>query len=286
MIRHPMRGLKKQSSTGLGIARRRHRRQHLKLEALEIRTLLSGSPTIYTVDSTTDTGTGSNDKGDLLYCITQANANTNTVGSEIEFDSSVFTGATQLSITLSAPLNLAETAGPEVIDGPGASALKITGNDTVQVFNESDEHVTATLSDLTIWGGMTSQAGGGIYNDGTLTITNGTFTNNTSGSDGGGIANPGVLTLTNSIIVDNTAPFGGGIDNEGTLTVTGSTIESNTANSSGGYGGGIYNGDDNSATLISTAVEMNTAAVKGGGIFNSGDCPLTVTDSTFSSNSA
>jgi hypothetical protein len=263
MIRHPMRGLIKQSATGSGIACGRHRRQHLVLEALENRTLLSGSPTTYTVDLTTDTGTGSDNKGDLLYCITQANANTNTAGSEIKFDPSVFTGVTQLSITLSAALELSETGGPEVIDGPGASALKITGNDTVQVFDESQEDVTATLSGLTIWGGMTSQAGGGIYNDGTLTITNCTFTNNTSGSDGGGIANPGILTMTNSTIVNNSAPFGGGIDNEGTLKVTGSTIESNMANSSGGFGGGIYNGDDGAATLTSTAVEMNTAVVKG-----------------------
>ena len=156
----------------------------------------------------------------------------------------------------------------------------------VQVFDEPQEDVTATLSGLTIWGGMTSQAGGGIYNDGTLTITNCVFTNHTSGSDGGGIANPGILTVTNSTIEDNSAPFGGGIYNEGTLNVTGSTIESNTANSSGGYGGGIDSSDGGVTTLTSTAIEMNSAVVKGGGIFNSGDRPLTVTDGTFSSNSA
>jgi hypothetical protein len=152
MIRHPMRGLKKQSPTGLGTARARHRRRYLVLEGLENRTLLSGSPTIYTVDRTSDTGTGSDNKGDLRYCVTQANANPNIAGSEIEFDPTVFTGTTQLSITLSATLDLLETAGPEVIDGPGASALKITGNDTVEVFSVSSD-TTATLSGLTIWGG-------------------------------------------------------------------------------------------------------------------------------------
>ena len=67
-----------------------HRRRISVLETLEARTLLSGSPTAYTVDLTTDTGTGSNNTGDLLYCITQANANPNTAGSEIEFDPTVF----------------------------------------------------------------------------------------------------------------------------------------------------------------------------------------------------
>ena len=140
------------------------------LEGLENRTLLSGSPTIYTVDLTSDTGTGSDNKGDLLYCITQANANANTAGSEIEFAPTVFQVATQQSITLSATLVLSETAGPEVLDGPGASDLKITGNDTVEVFSVSSD-TTATLSGLTIWGGMTNQSGGGINNQGTLTVT-------------------------------------------------------------------------------------------------------------------
>ena len=259
------------------------------LEGLENRTLLSGGPTIFTVDLTTDTGTGSGTTGDLLYCITQANANTNSQGSEIEFDPSVFPAGTLQSITLSAPLDLSETAGKEMIDGPGANNLKITGNDEVQVFNESQEDVTASLSGLAIWGGMTNQAGGGIYNDGTLTVTSCTFNSNTSGADGGGIANPGTLTITNSTFVNNSAPFGGGIENEGTLVVTGSTIESNTASS---FGGGIDNVDGGIVTLVSTAVEMNSAVDNGGGIFNSsvvqsaGGSPLTVTDGTFSNNSA
>ncbi len=88
------------------------------LEQLEGRVLLSGSPTIYTVDLTSDTGTStSTDAGDLLYCVTQANANTNTAGSEIQFDPTVFDPATSPTIILASTLDLSETAGPEVIDG-------------------------------------------------------------------------------------------------------------------------------------------------------------------------
>ncbi len=250
------------------------------LEGLENRTLLSGSPTIYTVDLTTDTGTGSDNKGDLLYCITQANANTNAAGSEIEFDPTVFQVATQQSITLSATLDLLETAGPEVIDGPGASDLKITGNDTVQVFSVSSD-TTATLSGLTIWGGMTNQDGGGIDNLGTVTVTSCTFNSNT-GSAGGGVANDGMMTITNSTLVNNSADFGGGIENEGTLTVTGSQFQTNTAT----FGGGVDNEDGGTATLTSTTLTSNSASSFGGGIYYSGTSPLTVTNCTLSKNTA
>ena len=221
----------------------------------------------------------------MLYCVTQANANTNTAGSVIEFDPTVFKSATPQTIKLSSTLELTETAGPEMIDGPGASVVTISGNNAVGVFDVLGD-VTATLSGLTISGGMNNQSGGGIYNGGMLTVTNCIFTNNTSGSEGGAIANPGTLTLTNSTIANNTAPFGGGIDNEGTLTVNGSTLESNMANNSGGYGGGIDNNDGAMATLTNTTVEMNSAVVDGGGIFNAGSSTLTITDSTLSGNSA
>jgi len=250
---------------------------------VDIGAFQTGNATGYLVNLTSDTGEGSDGAGDLLYCITQANANTNTAGSLIEFAPTVFNSANPQTITLSSTLNLNETAGPELLVGPGASVVTISGNNAVGVFNVLGD-VTATLSGLTVSGGMNNQSGGGIYNGGTLTITNCTFTNNTSGSEGGAIANPGTLTLTNSTISDNTAPFGGGIDNEGILTVNGSTLESNMANNAGGYGGGIYNYDA-MATLNNATVEMNSAVADGGGIFNTSSSTLTVTDCTFSGNS-
>ena len=254
-------------------------------KVVDIGAFETGNPTGYLVDLTSDTGAGSDGAGDLLYCITQANANTNPLGSLIEFDPTVFSTAKPQTIKLSTTLELTETAGPEMIDGPGASVVTISGNNAVGVFNVP-QGVTATLSGLTISGGMNNQAGGAIYNDGTLTVTNSTLTNNTSGADGGAIANPGTLTVTNSTIENNSAPFGGGIDNEGILTVTGSTIQSNTANKSGGFGGGIDNHDGGMATLTSTTVAMNSAVFNGGGVFNSGGSTLTFANSTLSANTA
>ena len=178
----------------------------------------------------------------MLYCITQANANTNTAGSEIEFDPTVFKATTPQTITLSSTLELKETAGPEVIDGPGASVVTISGNNAVEVFDDPQANVTATLMGLTISGGMTNQTGGGINNDGTLTVTDCTVEN-------------------------NSAPFGAGIYNDGILAVTGSSIESNSATE---FGGGIQNADGGTATLTNTTIETNSAVDSGGGILNNG----------------
>ncbi len=58
--------------------------------------------------SGTDPATG-HPSGDLLWAITQANANPNTAGSVINFDPTVF--GTAQTITLSRTLELSETGG-------------------------------------------------------------------------------------------------------------------------------------------------------------------------------
>src|SRR5262249_3230814 len=133
------------------------------LERLEHRVLLSGNPTYYTVNLTSDTGASSgtdaitgHPSGDLRWAITQANANTNSAGTLIDFDPTIF--STPQTITLSSPLTLSETAGPEVINGPGASLVTVSGNHAVQVFSISSG-VTATLTNLTISGGLASHGG-------------------------------------------------------------------------------------------------------------------------------
>jgi hypothetical protein len=97
--------------------------------------------------------------GDLLWAITQADANTNPAGSAINFDSSVFSTPQTIALTLS------ETADPEVIDGPGASLATVNGNHAVQVF-DVDSGVVATLVGPPISGGLASSNGGGLYNAG------------------------------------------------------------------------------------------------------------------------
>ena len=152
------------------------------LEGLEDRVLLSGGPTIYTVNSTGMARTGTGDSGTLPYVVGQADVNTNTAGSEIEFDPTVF-GSPQ-TITLASTLVLSETAGPEVIDGPGASLVTVSGNNAVEVFSVVSG-VTAPLTGLTISGGLAAQGGGLSVAGGTVSLTNVAVINNQAvGADG------------------------------------------------------------------------------------------------------
>ncbi len=167
-------------------------------------------------------------------------------GSTILFQSGL-TG----TITLAAMLELKANVR---ITGPGAASLTVSRGATSPGFSvfTVDTDVTASISGLTIAGG---NAGSGIDNSGTLTVNGSTFSGNFP-SGNGGIYNSGTATVSDTF-TSNSAVYGGGIFNSGTATVSGSTFTSNSA---------IY-GD-------------------GGGIYNSGTATVTVSDSTFTGNSA
>ena len=295
-------------------ARARNRRRRLwALEALEGRVLLSGNPTYYTVNLTSDTGassgtdaypTAGTPSGDLLWAITQANANTNPAGSVINFDNPNAGGPN--FITLSNTLDLSEQPGPEVIEAPAAgvevSAVNVGSSPgPVQVFNVSSG-TTASFSGLIIARGHATD-GGGIYNAGSLALTGCTLAADTASEDGGAIYNAGTLNVCDSTIAStnevvdvgfvggselyvnsNSAIEGGGIYNtaSGTVTVTGSTIgglfgvgSENTAD----QGGGIYN-DGGSVTVTGSNLTESLATgdpnaeppvpADGGGIYSAG----------------
>ena len=170
MFRHRTHSLGMRSRAARGSSRVRRGHHPWMLEGLEGRMLLSGSPTNYTVNLLSDTGASSgtdattgNPSGDLRWAVNQANANTNTAGSLIQFDPTVFPSNTNEPslITLSSGLELSETDGPEVIEGPepnsgtapvlvgAAKAVVIGDNNTIVVFTV-DAGVMATLSNLLI----------------------------------------------------------------------------------------------------------------------------------------
>ena len=170
-----------------------------------------GSPTVYTVNATTTTGTGSGNSGDLVYVIEQADADANLAGSIIQFDPTVF--GTAQTITLSSTLELAEPSGPMMIEGPGASLLTISGGNAVQVFQVGGGAVV-TLSGMTISEGSAAGSLGGAIeeqNFGTLTVQQSTVSDS-SAYDGGGIASgDGTLSIIDSTLSGDTAAnYGGG----------------------------------------------------------------------------
>lgn len=202
------------------------------------------------------------------------------------------------------------------IDGPASPSITIDGGGQVRVM-EVASRANLNLDGLTIANGGQGP-GAGILSYGTLNIIDGTISGNNAYSgirgyvNGGGIYNNnGTLTITDSSFSDNVATVGGGIYNTGTLTVTSSTFSGNrnrgtspanrlrvgagiyndggTVAVSGGiffsnggsyFGGGIANGSGN-LTVTNSTFSANSA-INGGGIENSGT--LTVTNSTFSGN--
>src|SRR5215510_572678 len=173
------------------------------------------------------------------------------------------------------------------INGPGASVLTVSGNNSFQVFNIASG-VTVSISGLKISnGGFPGGSGGGIFNSGTLTITNSTLSRNSAPSGGGILNEGGTLTVTNSTVSGNSAigvggvpGEGGGIGNSGgTLTITNSTLSGNSASE----GGGIAN--FGTLTITNSTLSGNRAVSDGGGILNRAGL-LTVTNSTLSGNTA
>ena len=223
------------------------------------------SPTIYMVNSTGYGTSGSGTSGTLPYIISQANANSNAAGSEIEFDSAVFASSSPQTITLGATLVLSETDGPEVIDGPGAGIATISGDGAVGVF-EVPSGVTATISGLTISGGK-ANFGGGLVNYGAAALTDCDISGNTGGGIWDGAA--ATVTLTACTISGNSTGNNGGglyITRYGTATLTDCTIIGNTASSEGG---GIDSPVGTSITLTSCTVTGNSALLGGGAYISS-----------------
>jgi hypothetical protein len=150
---------------------------------------------------------------------------------------------------------------------------------------------TLTITNSTISGNTSRDAGGGVNNEygGTLTITNSTI----AGNAGGGVGNSGTLTITNSTISGNTASYGGGgvANYGGTLTITNSTIAGNTAS----YGGGgvanlaSFYGDfgviPGTLTITNSTISGNTADTRDGGVANVGS-DLTLIRTLVSGNTA
>src|SRR5579859_4895002 len=83
---------------------RRSPRSRLGIEALEARVV----PSTFTVNALTDTGAGSGNSGDLLYCINQAN----TSGGTINFSPLLANQTIDLTQTTAYPNGFAFPAGP------------------------------------------------------------------------------------------------------------------------------------------------------------------------------
>ncbi|NDJ18179.1 CHAT domain-containing protein [Myxacorys almedinensis] len=162
----------------------------------------------------------------------------------------------------------------------GAPTATLDGSRTARVLEVKD-NVTSTLQNLTITGGHTTSAGGGIYvvgENSNLTVLNSRVIGNQA-AYGGGISSQtfSTLNLFDSIVSNNTATIaGGGVESTfgAKLNIANSTISHNTAE----YAGGVSLFQNRGATIANSIISDNTVNLNGGGIFND-QTNLTVTDS-------
>lgn len=148
--------------------------------------------------------------------------------------------------------------------------ITISGNNTTRLFKIDDSDAGNTIA--------VSLSG--------LTFTQGFANNGSSDGDGGAIWNVESLTLSNSIVTGNTAADdGGGIRNDGTLTLDNSQITHNTSTgtSTTSGGGGIINTTSGTLTISDSTFSGNSA-LNGGGIRNDG--ALVISNSTLNNNQA
>ena len=203
------------------------------------------------------------------------------------------------------------------IVGAGAAVTIITqttaGSRVIEVNPFIVANLTTSISGVTISGGTetTGVGGGGILSgalNNNLTVSNSVISGNSAtgaGSfGGGGICHTGGnLTITGTTFSNNsTSTSGGGVTYSagdpagsngatGTVTVSGSTFTGNTANSSAAGGGALNLFDFNVSASVynidSSSFSSNSAPNRSGGaiIVQSGG-PLTVTTSSFATNSA
>ena len=239
----------------------------------------SGGLVVNTLVDENDTGSDCS----LREAITAANTNAAfggcAAGSSTASDTITFIApADSGTITLNSVL---PTINTDVnLQGPGAAALSVSGNNASRVLFVETAGVVE-ISGLTIKE-ASSTAGGGIRNEGTLTITDSTFSGNSAaGDNGAGVYNTGTLTVSSSTFSDNSASRVGGIYNtsSGTATITTSTFSGNSASNNSGA---IRN--DGTMTLSNSTLSDNSGGNGGGALYNHG--AMTITNTTITGNSA
>ena len=211
----------------------------------------------------TVTDPGDSGAGTLRDAIGLANAD--DLLDDINFDPSV-TGTITLTsgdIDINEPLN---------INGPGASTLTISGNDSDNIFYiNTDEQDPVLISGLTVADGNSTSGGGAMeLYQATLTIRDSIFESNETTGYGGAIESQDGATLIteNSVFRNNSAGDSGGaifLDaNVAAHRISDTTITGNTAGEDAG--GLAFYSLYNPALIERSTISGNTAGENAGGL--------------------
>ncbi|BAY30640.1 hypothetical protein NIES2107_24850 [Nostoc carneum NIES-2107] len=220
---------------------------------------------IINVTSTADNGAGS-----LRSALASAQA-----GDTIKFASTL----ANKTITLtSGQLNITKNL---TIDGAGAANLKISGNNATRIF-EVGRHINATLRNLSITNGYSTERGGAVkvVDYGSITVDNCKFNYNRGGEGGAiniGYSGKGVVTNSSFDSNDGTLTKSGfssgaiATRGSGDLTVKGCKF----TNNKGVNGGAIYS-LLGGLTVDKSEFRNNSSAgdIGGGAVFTDGGDPV------------
>ncbi|HQZ95644.1 MAG TPA: choice-of-anchor Q domain-containing protein [Pyrinomonadaceae bacterium] len=203
-----------------------------------------------------------------------------TVIDALPGDTIVFGGGVTGAITLSSGEILINKN--LTIDGPGAAALAISGNNSSRIFNFGGAAVT--VEGLTIRNGR-SAGGAAMQALGTtLTFNDLVITNNVGTGDAGVmVTSAATLNINRSTISNNTAlQISALYLSSSTTTITDSTFTGNSGNN-----GDVIRNEGSTSTLINTTISGNTSNNRTSGIRNNpagGVSVLNLTNCTITNN--
>lgn len=147
------------------------------------------------------------------------------------------------------------------------------------------DNSTIIVTNCTISGNSAALHGGGMHSDSSIPqMSTCLFIGNSAAEGGGGMrALRGSPTLSNCIFVANSAAWGGGLATLfANATMSNCVFEGNSAES----GGGLNNGGGNPTVTGCTFSQNSARSLDGGGMYNINNISLSVTNSTFSGNTA
>lgn len=185
------------------------------------------------------------------------------------------------------------TTSPQNADGGG---MRFWGDLTANNLIVTENSVTTNPPDTD-----KNMRGGGLYLlEGTVVLNNSRIEDNVVGDlaylsaahEGGGLSiHTSNVTLNNTIVTGNSATVGGGITlvatcSSGNITLTGGQIQNNVAHDSGGGIEIHSSGTFNCPIILTDSTISNNSALTAGGILSAGGGFVTIDNSTITANHA